>query len=340
MTDFLDFAMRYNICISMPLSPVCVRLVTIYQQLIKKIWTQKFILKFSYALLISSKAKKFLCVSANSSPTFYQFYPTPKMRNEIRNIEISQVVEPPNPMRVDIPLESLTDLVESIRLNGLINPITVRPVGHTFEVVAGHRRIIACRIAGLATIPCVVREIDDDIAFSITAAENLERKDTDPVEEALFIGKFVGEDTSKIPDVAKKLNRSVKWVQDRLAILSFPDYMIASIRAGKLSLGVAGWLALIDDDTYRKMYVNTAVLNGMRISDAEYYFNLWACGALQPLNKIDAPQAPDSTQPPEPFSVTCAKCGSVAIEPNFVSVFIHKDCPAGKTDDVAAGAAK
>src|SRR3990167_7076615 len=95
--------------------------------------------------------------------------------------------DPVHAMRSDIDRAELFELADNIKQNGLINPITVRPVGNRYEVVAGHRRLSACKIAGKIKITCVVRALTDAEGFAIKAAENLERVDVDPVDEANFI---------------------------------------------------------------------------------------------------------------------------------------------------------
>src|SRR3990167_6512797 len=98
---------------------------------------------------------------------------------EVRNISIVDIVDPANPMRTEIDRDTIFELSESIKQQGLINPITVRPKDGKFEVVAGHRRFTACKLAVLNEIACVIRELNDDAAWSMMAHENLERQDID-----------------------------------------------------------------------------------------------------------------------------------------------------------------
>lgn len=263
------------------------------------------------------------------------------MTDDIRSISIVQIVDPVQPMRAGFDLESIAELAASIKQNGLINPITVRPVGEKFEVVAGHRRFTACRLAGVNDISCVVRELSDEQVLEVMASENLERQDVNAVDEALFIGRFVGEDAEKIPIIAAKVRRSVEWVRARLAILEYPEYLIAAIRDGKIALGVANWLGAIQDEVYRKMFVEQAVRDGMKVLQAQYLHAQWEGGLFAPGKEIVP--APDNLPPAEQrrARAPCARCGGTAIEPNLQNVFIHIECPVNKDEvaDVAASAA-
>lgn len=274
--------------------------------------------------------------------------------DNITEIYADKIIEPVDPMRSYMDRDRIDDLASSIKQRGLIQPITVRPVvkhldiceGFTehngvclnckqairYEVVAGHRRFKACAIAGIVKIPCIIKEMSDQEVIAIRAHENLFRDDINPVDEAIYIGKLIGDDDSKIPEIARQLNRSVLWVEDRLNILTYPDYFLPAVRDKKLSLGVAKYLAAIEDDVYRKMFFNSAVSNGMAVWQAEYYFRQWEVGIFKDSSEILPPD--ETLDKPEPVKVRakCEKCGQVAESPNLKSVFIHVECPPASTD--------
>jgi len=255
------------------------------------------------------------------------------MPDDIRNISINEIIDPQNPMRSELDRATIFELAESIKREGLINPITVRPRDGKFEVVAGHRRFVACKLAGLSEISCVVRELDDDQAAEVMVHENLERQDVDPVDEALLIGRIVGSDEAKIPGVAKRLNRSEQWVEDRLNILTYPDYMLPPLRSGRLKLGVAKWLATVEDDVYRRMWVESAINQGMTVLQAEVISRQAVAGVYAPSADIMPDTSGVGPQRAAKARAMCARCGQVAEEPNLRNVFIHVTCP-----DEAAGA--
>ena len=249
----------------------------------------------------------------------------------ITEIGVQQIIEPVSPMRSDFDNEKISELAESIKKQGLINPITVRPVGDKFEIVAGHRRFKACVVAGIYTIPSVIRQMTDNEVFSMRAHENLFRDDVSPVDEALYIGKLVGEDESKIAEIADQLNRSVNWVEDRLNILTYPEYFLPELNAGKIKLGVAKALAEIGDDVYRHMFFNNAVRDGMTVWQAEYYLAQWKGGVFKDSAEIIVPESNPNRSEPALIKQECEKCGQMAISPNLRTAFIHIECPAPLT---------
>ncbi len=268
---------------------------------------------------------------------------------QVQHILADQIIDPVVPMRSDMDREKIDDLASSIKSEGLINPLTVRPVhnpkdcppgtpalhemSHSslpcikYEIVAGHRRFKACLMAGVIKIPCVIREMTDQEVYSLRAHENLFRDDVDPVDEAMYLARIIGEDESKIPEVAKKLNRTVQWVEDRLEIMTYPDYLIAGIKQGKVKLGVAKWLGAIQDDVYRKMFCEQAINHGLAVWQAETYYRQWEGGVFKNSTEI-IPPVDDSLRPePQKLRTKCARCALLAEEPNLKNVFIHIECP-------------
>ena len=158
-------------------------------------------------------------------------------------------------------------------------------------MVAGHRRLSACKIAGKIKISCVVRALTDAEGFAIKAAENLERVDVDPVDEANFIKEYITRTDQTISQVAKALRRSVAYVETRLMIGLMPDYMQTYIKHGDLKLGAALALVQITDDVRRHVWVDMAVRDGVSVAQAEYWLHGWLVNQL--------PGGSDSTEPPE-----------------------------------------
>ena len=215
------------------------------------------------------------------------------MIENIQEIFTDRIDDPSSPMRSELDRAALFELADNIKQNGLINPITVRPVGDRYEVVAGHRRLSACKIAGLIKLKCVVRELSDNEVFAIKAAENLERADVDPVDEANFIKAYITQTDQTISQVAKALRRSVAYVETRLMIGLMPDYMQTYIKHGDLKLGAALALVQITDDVRRHVWVDMAVRDGVSVAQAEYWLHGWLVNQL--------PGGSDATEPPGGF---------------------------------------
>ena len=140
----------------------------------------------------------------------------------------------------------LGDLVSSIREKGLIEPILVRPCPEGFEVVAGARRLEACKRLRWARIPCIVRNLSDKEAYEISLAENIQRKTMNAVEEALAFKGYVdqegwGGETS----LAKKIGKSQEYVSQRLSLLSLPNAVRRKIIRRQINPSVAVEIAKV-----------------------------------------------------------------------------------------------
>lgn len=245
----------------------------------------------------------------------------------IKVIKLEYIDEPAEAMRSGIDMDSIELLAVSIRADGLINPITVRPVGERYQVVAGHRRLLACRIAPLYDVPCVIRELDDAQVFNIMSAENLAREDVNPVDQAIHIGRLVGEDESKIPEVAHRLHYSEQWVRSRLEILSYPENFLPYVADGTLKLGVAANLAAIESEFWRDQYLMQAVKHGMSVVQSRYLHDQVLMG-LCPEPDALLPDAENYNGGRSRIaSATCVICKQVAVEPNLELNYCHRECP-------------
>lgn len=159
---------------------------------------------------------------------------------QVRNIPLADICPSKLNPRKTFDQESLTELAENIKENGLIQPITVRklPKGgeYKFEIVCGERRYRATTIAGLDEIQCVVKELDDKQAFAAMIIENLQRKDVDPMEEAAAFHKLYNEGTMKIAEIAKLLGKSTSFVTGRIQLNSIIPEFEKLMRDGVLYL--------------------------------------------------------------------------------------------------------
>ncbi|TAK59304.1 ParB/RepB/Spo0J family partition protein [Patescibacteria group bacterium] len=212
-------------------------------------------------------------------------------------IYADRILEPEHAMRSGLNRTEILELADNIKQNGLISPITVRPVGENFEVVAGHRRFSACKMNGMVKIPCVIRVLTDVEALSIMAAENLERQDIDLVDEAIWLAQLMQVTGKDISDIAKMIRRSIGYVEDRLAIASMPEYLQHYLKINSLKLGVALALSQIEEEPKRQTWVEMAVRDGCSVRQAEYWLYQWKMDSLPGGVASDLPpgDVPEST---------------------------------------------
>lgn len=165
--------------------------------------------------------------------------------SETRLIPTSQIQENPQNPRSEIG--DVSDLEASIKAHGLLQPITVRPVGKKYQVVAGSRRFNALKNLGFKSIKCEVRSLKDKEAFEIATTENVSRKNMSEVDECLAVAKMV-EDGTDIHTVASHFGRHPRWVIGRVKMAKLGDEAMEMLRNGEITLGHAEALTMADDD--------------------------------------------------------------------------------------------
>lgn len=246
------------------------------------------------------------------------------MTETIKELPTHLIDDPKDAMRTDIDRDAIFELAENIKSNGLINPITVRPIGERYEVVAGHRRLLAHRYGNIATIKCVVRELDDSATFAVMAAENLERSDVDPVDESIFIAKYIEQTNASVPEVAKALRRSVAFVESRLQVGLMPDYMQHYLKTKEISLGVALTLVQITDDDMRYAWTQQAVRDGISVAQAEYWLHGWKVNQLPGGTRNAEPPTGYTPEEPKIITFKCSIDGKDYDCRQFRSFMIHE----------------
>ena len=152
-------------------------------------------------------------------------------------------------------LGAIDELITSIEEKGLLEPIVVRPVEDGFEVVAGHRRLEACKRLGWRKIPCHIIELDDREAYEASLIENLQHKTLDPIEEALAFKRYVEEyGWGGMSELARRIGKSVQYVSSRIKLLSLPQDVQDKIsRRREISPSIAQELINLEADKARAL---------------------------------------------------------------------------------------
>jgi ParB family chromosome partitioning protein len=171
----------------------------------------------------------------------------------VRNIPVDRVVPNPNQPRLAMDKAGLEDLTASVREHGVLQPILVRPQpnGH-YQLIAGERRWRAAQGAGLAAIPALIEEIDDDTALEIAVIENLQREDLSPIDEALIYDKMIREHGYSIRKLAQKLGKDKGYLENRLRLADAPAEIRELVSVRKDTLSHAYELLKVDDPKKRK----------------------------------------------------------------------------------------
>ena len=143
--------------------------------------------------------------------------------------------------------DALDDLANSIRAQGIIQPLIVRPSGHKYEIIAGERRWRAAQLAGLTEIPAIIRHIPDETALAIALIENIQREDLNPVEEALALQRLIEEFGMTHQAVAEAVGKSRTGVTNLLRLLTLPQEIKNMLEQGLLEMGHARTLITLPE---------------------------------------------------------------------------------------------
>jgi ParB family chromosome partitioning protein len=166
--------------------------------------------------------------------------------------------------------ERIEELAESVRAQGVVQPIVVRPLAEgRFELIAGERRWRAARKAGLPTVPALVRPTDDRESLLLALVENVAREDLSPVDEARAYAVLLDEFGLALGEVAEHVGRSKPAVSNRLRLLELPDDVIGLVERGQLSEGHARAVLAVPDNEERRRLARRIIRQGLSVRAAE-----------------------------------------------------------------------
>jgi ParB family chromosome partitioning protein len=158
----------------------------------------------------------------------------------LRNIPIELIQRGKYQPRTDMHEEALQDLANSIRAQGVMQPIVVRPVSDThYEIIAGERRWRACQIAGLDSIPAIIKPVSDESAIAMALIENIQREDLNPIEEAMALKRLQEEFELTQQEVADAVGKSRATVTNLLRLISLNPDVRLMLEHGDLEMGHA-----------------------------------------------------------------------------------------------------
>jgi ParB family chromosome partitioning protein len=173
---------------------------------------------------------------------------------EPAEVELDSIAPGPMQPRTRFDEASLESLAESIRSHGIVQPLLVRRRGESYELIAGERRWRAARLAGLARVPVVVKEVPDDSLLEIALIENIQREDLNAIEEAQAYKKLIENVGLTQEALASRVGRDRSYITNYLRLLRLPDDLQQLVIDGRLSTGHARTiLALSHVDLQRRM---------------------------------------------------------------------------------------
>ena len=165
--------------------------------------------------------------------------------------------------------DSLEELANSIKADGVIQPIVVRKVGDKYEIIAGERRFRASKLAGLEKVPVVVKNVTDRKARELALVENIQREDLNPIEEAISLKTLMEEYKLTQQELSDIVGKSRSYIANNLRLLNLSDYIKDYLIRGELSPSQGRTLLSLETEEERKKYLDKLLVKEVNIRDVE-----------------------------------------------------------------------
>ena len=189
--------------------------------------------------------------------------------SEATEVELESIVPGPMQPRTRFDETSLASLADSIRAHGIVQPLVVRRRGDVYELIAGERRWRAAKLAGLAKVPVVVKEVPDDHLLEIALIENIQREDLNAIEEAQAYKKLIETVGLTQEALASRVGRDRSYITNYLRLLRLPDDVQQFVIDGRLSAGHARTLLGSSDIDLQRRMARKVIDNGLSVRATE-----------------------------------------------------------------------
>lgn len=186
-------------------------------------------------------------------------------------IELETTLLQPNPLqpRGLISPESLTDLVNSIREQGILEPIVVANTPAGYQIIAGERRWRSAKILGLQKVPVVVKDVSPQVMLEMSIVENVQREDLNPIERAQAYKRLIDEFGLSVTEVAKRVGKSLPYISNTIRLLTLPDAIKDALAAGVITEGHVRPLVSIGDHKLMLAAFKRILVEGISVRGAE-----------------------------------------------------------------------
>jgi ParB family chromosome partitioning protein len=207
--------------------------------------------------------------------------PDKELRDSLREISIDSISPNPYQARTVWDQQELADLAESIRANGVIQPIIVRPAESGYQLIAGERRFRAARLASLTTIPALVRTASDEQLLEWALVENIHRTDLNPIERAKAYQNYLNTFSLTQAEAAARLGEDRSVIANYLRLLDLPDEIKQMLADGQLTMGHARAILGLPTDELRRKLANRAMAGRLSVREVERLVRKYLRGTPQ-----------------------------------------------------------
>ncbi|WP_419030557.1 ParB/RepB/Spo0J family partition protein [Collinsella stercoris] len=204
-------------------------------------------------------------------------------------MSIEDIVPNPNQPRTHFNESALEELSESIRENGVLQPLLVRKHDSKYEIIAGERRYQASKIAGLTKVPVIIKDVDDQKMLELALIENLQRSDLNPIEEAKGYRQLIKASGMTQEALSKAVSKSRSTITNSLRLLDLPEQVQQLMYEGKLTAGHARAILAVPFEEARIKLAEKVVAEGLSVRATENLAPLFSVG--------ETPRAPRPVMP-------------------------------------------
>jgi ParB family chromosome partitioning protein len=216
-----------------------------------------------------------------SPPSVSNFPYDKELRDSLQKISIDSISPNPYQARTVWNEQELTELTESIRANGIIQPIIVRPIGTGFQLIAGERRLRAAELASLTSVPALVRRASDEQLHEWALVENIHRVDLNPVERAKAYQEYISSFSLTQAEAAERLGEGRSVVANYIRLLDLPHEIKQMLIDGRLSMGHARAILALPTDELRRKLANRAMAGRLSVREVERLVRKYLAGTGQ-----------------------------------------------------------
>lgn len=206
-------------------------------------------------------------------------------------IDINKIQPNPNQPRTHFNETLLQELSESIRENGVLQPLLVRKKGQKYEIIAGERRYQASKLAGIEKLPVIIKDVDDQKMLELALIENLQRSDLNPIEEAKGYKQLLKESGMTQEALSKAVSKSRSAITNSLRLLDLPDEVQQFLFDGKMTAGHARAILAVPFEDARIRLAQKVVNEGLSVRATENLAPLFSVGEEPKKSKSVTPQS-------------------------------------------------
>lgn len=220
-------------------------------------------------------------------------------RPRVQELDIDLLVPNPRQPRQQIDDARLEELAQSIRANGVIQPIVVRKAGDQYEIVAGERRWRASQRAGLLKVPVALRDVPDDKLLEVALIENIQRENLTPIEEAQAYRRLTDELHMSQEAIAAQVGKDRATVSNFMRLLRLPAEVRTALNEGALTMGHARALLALSDEAAQRRVGRDVIARGLSVRDTEALVRRESEATSKDRSKPDAPRVDPNTRAAE-----------------------------------------